>query len=152
MLFVAGSLSAASCLHVVAAQKVEQGSMLQSYGFVGFALIVDKKRKVDLGLLAEKAGVARVAQSDRGQPRALLLELRLKFAQLRDMLTAEDSAVVAQKDQHRRAALPQRSQARGLAIRIGKRDSCQLAAECFGHGGHSRGWRGRLSSGRRSLY
>jgi hypothetical protein len=38
---------------------------------------------------------------------AFLLELFFEFAQLRDMLSAEDSTIVAKEHQHGRSALPQ---------------------------------------------
>lgn len=38
---------------------------------------------------------------------AFLLELFFEIAQLRDVLAAEDSTVVAKEDQHRWSALPQ---------------------------------------------
>jgi hypothetical protein len=34
------------------------------------------------------------------------------------MLTAEDSTIVAKEDQHRRSALPQRTETRGIAVDI----------------------------------
>lgn len=107
MLFMAGSLGPAAGLHVVAAEEMEQGSVLEPDSLVSFAFVVDQQREVDLGLFAEEAGVARVAQADRREPRAFLLELLFEFAQLRDVLTAENSPVVTQEDQHRWAALPQ---------------------------------------------
>ena len=45
MLFVSGGLSAAAGLRIFAAEKVEQGGVLQSNGFVGFTFIVDKKKE-----------------------------------------------------------------------------------------------------------
>jgi hypothetical protein len=39
------------------------------------------------------------------------LELGLVFTQLRDMLPAEDSAIVAEENDHRRVQLPQRAEA-----------------------------------------
>jgi hypothetical protein len=50
--------------------------------------------------------------------RAFLLELTFKFAQLRDMLSAEYSTVVTKKDHHGRSALPQRSEPRWLAVDV----------------------------------
>jgi hypothetical protein len=112
MLLVAAGLGAFARLHVVSAEKVEQGSMLKAHGFVGLALVVDQERKLDAGFFAEKFGVLGVAQADHGDLRALAAELLLKFAQLRDVFSAEDSTVMAEKDQHCRALFPQRTQAR----------------------------------------
>jgi hypothetical protein len=53
------------------------------------------------------------------------------------MLSAEDSTIVAKKDQYGRSALPQRTEASRLAVDIRERDWCQLAAERFRHAGHS---------------
>lgn len=106
VLLVSRGLGASAGLHVVAAQKVEQGSVAQADGFVSFALFVDQERELDAGLLAEEAGVARIAQADHGQLSALLAKLFFEFAQLRDVLAAENSTVVTKEDQHRGAVLP----------------------------------------------
>jgi hypothetical protein len=51
------------------------------------------------------------------------------LAQLRDMLAAEDSAVVTQENDHSRTIGPQRTQTYGLALDIGQCESGQFAAE-----------------------
>jgi hypothetical protein len=135
MLFVAGSLSASAGLHVVAAQQVEQGSVAQADSFVGLPLFVDQKRELDAGLLAEEPGVAEVAQADGGKTSAFFLECRFEFAQLRDMLGAKDSTIMAKENQHRGRGFPQRSQTRCFAVGIGQGDSSQFAAERFRHAG-----------------
>ena len=106
MLFVAGSLSAAAGLHVVAAQKVQQGSVAQADSFVGLAFVVDEKRELDAGFVAEEPGIADVTQPDGRNVCAFLFELFFECAQLRDMLAAKNSTVVAQKDQDGWSALP----------------------------------------------
>jgi hypothetical protein len=50
---------------------------------------------------------------------SFVAELRFKLAQLRNMLTAEDSAVMTQKDQHHGLFGPQRAEANHLAIAVG---------------------------------
>jgi hypothetical protein len=50
-------------------------------------------------------------------------------AQLRDMLAAEKSAVVAEKYNHRWPAGPQRAEPDRLAVAIGQFNSCQSLAE-----------------------
>ena len=103
--------------------------MAQANSLIGFAFVVDEKRELDAGSLAEKLGIAGIAQSNRSETRAFLLELGFKFAQLRDVLSAEDSTVVAQEDERSRPSLPQRAKARGFAVDIGERDPGQFAAE-----------------------
>lgn len=137
VLFMSGRLGALAGLHVVAAQKMEQGSILQFNGFVGFALLVDQQREIDAGFLAEELGVAHVTQSDGGQARTFLAELLFMRAQLRDVFAAENSTIVAQEDHHGRPVGPQRSQAESITGNIGKRNAGQLAAERFSHAGHS---------------
>ena len=118
MLLVSRCLGALARLQVIFAQKVEQGSVAQTHSFIGFALVIYQKRELDTGFLAEKLGIARIAKADHGQMRAFLLELSFKFAQLRDVLSAEDSTVVAEKDHHGRSTLPQGAEARWLAIGV----------------------------------
>lgn len=137
VLLVAGSLSAASGLHVVTAKQMQQGSVAKADSLIGHTLLVDKEREQDAGLIAEEPGVADVAQPNGGNMRAFLPEFFFECAQLRDMLATKNSSVVTQEDQDRRSALPQRAQAGCLAFRIGKRDSGQLAAIGFRHAGHS---------------
>ena len=103
--------------------------MTQADSFVGFAFVIDQEWKVDTGFLAEKPGIAGIAQSNNSEVSAFLLELGFKFAQLRDVLSAEDSTVMTKKDQHGRSTLPQGSETSRLAIGVWQCYSGQLAAE-----------------------
>jgi hypothetical protein len=140
MLFVSCCLSPFARLQVVFAQEVEQGSVAQANGFVGLAFVIDEKRELDAGFLAEKFGIAGIAQSNRGKMSAFFLELGFKFAQLRDVLAAKNSTVVPKEDHHGRSGLPQGPETSRLAVDVGKGYSGQLAAERFAHAGHSLGW------------
>jgi hypothetical protein len=55
------------------------------------------------------------------------------FAQLRDVLPAEDSTVVAEKDDHRGGVSPQSTQTDRSVVDIRDSQACQLAAERFPH-------------------
>jgi len=118
MLFVSGGLGATAGLHVVPTQQMEQGSVAQANSFVGLAFVIDQKRELDAVFFAKEFGVAGVAQANRGKTRAFLLELFFEFAQLRDMLSAEDSTIVAKEDQHGWSALPQRTETRSVSVDI----------------------------------
>src|ERR1051325_1708203 len=107
MLLVSCGLGALACLHVVATKEVEQGSVLQSHSLVRFTFVIDQQRKLDAGFLPEKPGVLLVPQTDGGQTGAFLAEFVFKFAQLRDVLPAENSTIMPQKPQHRRMLRPQ---------------------------------------------
>ena len=68
---------------------------------------------------AEDAGVGGVAKTDGGERSAFGVEGLQVFAQLRDVLTAEDSAIVTKEDDYRGSFLPQRTQKKFMAIAIG---------------------------------
>ena len=126
-----GSFASAS---IVSAQQMKQVGFLKAHRFVSLALIINRKREGDAGLLAEVAGIARIAQSDGGQASAFLAKLLFEFAQLRDMLTAENSAVMAEKNNDRRRIGPQRTQPDCFAIDIRQRDARELGAISLSHG------------------
>jgi len=140
MLLVSRGLSPFARLQVVFAQEVEQGSVAQANGFVGLAFVINEKRELDAGFLAEKSGIAGIAQPDYSKMSSFFLELGFKFAQLRDVLAAKDSTVVPKEDHHGRSGLPQGPETSRLAVNVGKGYSSQLAAERFAHAGHSLGW------------
>jgi len=103
--------------------------MAQTYSFVRFAFFIDEKRELDARFLAEELGIAGIAKANYGQMRAFFLELGFKFAQLRDVLSAEYSTVMPKKDHHGRSALPQGAEPGWLAVDVWERYSGQLAAE-----------------------
>ncbi len=106
MLFVSRCLRSFARLQVVFAQKVKQGSVFQSQRFIGLAFVIDEKRELDTGFLAEKPGIAGIAQSYNSQMSAFTHELGFKFAQLRDVFSTEDSTVMPKEDHHGRSTLP----------------------------------------------
>lgn len=126
---------------------MKQGSVLQLNGFVGFTFFVNQQRKIDAGFFPKELGVAHVTQPNGSQARALLAKLFFMRAQLRDVLAAENSTVVAKEHHRSRAVGPQRSQAESIAVNIGKRNIGQFAAERFSHAGHSLSGKRRCQAG-----
>jgi hypothetical protein len=61
----------------------------------------------------------------------------LVFAQLRDVLTAEDSAIVAKKNHRGRRRFPKRAQADFAAVGIGQNDIRERCTERVGHANSS---------------
>ena len=118
VLAVASSRGLFACGRIVPPQEVAQVGLPEVRGLVGAARFVDQQGEGDPGLLAEAAGVGGAAQPDGGKGGAGFLDLRLVVAQLRDMVAAEDSPVVAQHDQHRRSCFPQGAEADLPAIGI----------------------------------
>jgi hypothetical protein len=129
VLAMAGCPSASSRCGVVPAKQMQQVRGFQSRGSISQPLLVDQQGKRDPGFLAEKPRVLAVPQSDGGQCGALFLEGFLVLAQLRDMLTAENSAIVSQKYEHRRTARPQGPENYFPSIAIRKSDLRQLGAK-----------------------
>ena len=122
-------------LHVVSAQEVQQVGFFQLKFLIGHALIVNQQRKGDVAFLAEQAGVIDVAQADGGQACATLLKFLKVLAQLRDMLRAEDSTIVPEKDDHRGRVRPQGTEMHGFAIDVRQGDGGQPCAIALSHGG-----------------
>ena len=137
MLFVSCGLCPFAGRQIVFAQQVKEGGLTQPDSLIGFAFVIDEKRELDSGFLAEELGVAGIAQSNRGKACASFFELGFKFAQLRDVLAAKDSTVMPKKDHYGRPRLPQRSETSRLAVDVRECYSSQLAAERFAHAGHS---------------
>ena len=98
-------------------------------GLVGFPLGIDQQRKRDAALVTKQLGVIQVTQSNRGQRGTRLPELVFVFAQLRDMLTAENSPIVPQEDNHGPVVRPQRSEPDLGATGFGQYNIRELAAK-----------------------
>ena len=63
-----------------------------------------------------------IAEADRRDIRATRFDFGLALAQLRDVLTAENSAVVAKENNDGRLRLPQRAEPDGTPASIGESD------------------------------
>src|SRR5258707_9035627 len=133
VLAMAGCPRPCSRCGVVAAKQMQQVRGFQFCGSISQPLLVDQQRKRDPGFLAEKPRVLAVPQSDGGQSGALFPEGFLVLAQLRDVLTAENSAVVPQKNKHRGPARPQKTENYFPSIATGKSDLRQPGPKRFFH-------------------
>lgn len=103
----ADGLRTFSGCHIVWPKKMKKVGILQFDSLVSLAILVDQQREPDAGLLAEMAGITCVAQPNRCQRGTPFAEFLLVFAQLRDVLSAEDSTVMPQKNDCCWSALPQ---------------------------------------------
>jgi hypothetical protein len=97
MLVVAGGAGAISGYCVVATEKVKNVCALQGGCAIGATVVVDQEGELEASVFAKHAGVICVREADGGKGRAFGFKLVFMFAQLRDVLAAENSAVVAQK-------------------------------------------------------
>jgi hypothetical protein len=112
---------------------MKEGPVPKAHGTICLPFSIDQKWKCDSSLLAKEFGISCVAQTDGGQPNALVLECRFVVAQLRNMLAAEDSSVVAKEGDHRRLAGPKRAESDRSPFRVGQDYSRELLTHGVRH-------------------
>jgi hypothetical protein len=128
-----GSRPPASC-RILTAKQVEKGSCAKVCGAICLPPLVNQEREVDARFFAEKACVVGVAEPNSRQVRASVSKCLRVLAQLRDVLAAEDSTVVSEEDDDRRAFAPQRPEAHLAAFAVGQDDPRKFFAERWHHG------------------
>ena len=133
VLVMAGGTGALAALEIVAAEEVEEVGFAEVGEFVGLAALVNEEGEVDAGFFLEEAGVAGVAEADGGEGGVFGAECWLVLTQLRDVLAAKDSAVVAEEDEDGGMRFPERAKTELVAEGVGKSDSGKTLAEGFGH-------------------
>ena len=119
---------------VVAPEQVEQRRLPKAGRAVRPALLVDEERERDPGVLAERPRVLPVAEADRRQASPRGAEGLLVLAQLRDVLAAEDSAVVPEEDEHGRPALPKRAEPDLVSVDVRQTDVRERGRDGRAHG------------------
>ena len=125
---VAGGVRPATRRMIHRAQHVKDGTNPKIQSPIGNAIRIDQQRERDAGFLAKEPRVLHVAQAYGGNARALELKAFFPFAQLRDMLAAKQSPIVAQKCHHTWLASPQRSKPYGLTLCVRQDDFRELRA------------------------
>jgi len=118
VLRVPGGFGSRSRPGIVFPQKMKQMRALQIHCLISLALFVHQQRKGDSRLFAERAGVGAVAQPDGGKSRSAFAKCRFLDAQLRDVLAAENSTVVAQEHDDGRLPQPKRTEANFAPVAI----------------------------------
>jgi hypothetical protein len=136
VLVVAGGVGALAASEIVGSKKVKDIRGFEVGDFVGLAVFVDEEGKVDAGFLLEEARVIGVAKAYGGEGGVFFAEGLLVFAQLRDVLAAEDSAVMAEEDENGGILFPERAEADGFAKGVGERNAGEPLAEGIGHEGN----------------
>jgi hypothetical protein len=112
----AGAIAA---FEIIATKNVKYIGVIQVGDGVRLALLVDEQREIDSGFFLENAGIAAITKTDGSEGSTFVEEGLLVFAQLRDVLTAENSSIVTKKNDDSRGVLPQRTQANLLAKGVG---------------------------------
>ena len=87
-------------------EEVEDRTPPQAGRPVRLTVLIDQEREADAGLTTERARVGAVPQAYGGKTHTRFPKGRLVVAQPRDVLAAEDSAVVPEENHHHRGALP----------------------------------------------
>jgi hypothetical protein len=118
---------------IVGAENVKDTGRPEARGAIGNPLLVDQEWKGDAGLVAKKSGIIPIAKADSGERSALLAERWFMFAQLRDVLAAEDSAIVPEEHNNGRLPLPKRAQPEIATVHIRQDDVCQCLAQRVCH-------------------
>jgi len=114
---------------------MKQGAAPESRSTICLPLVVNQERERDARILAKYSGVVCVAQTDSSQTSAFVAECLLVVAQLRNVLAAEDSAVVTEECDYCRPVGPKRAESDGSAFRVRQDYSCELFAERLWHDG-----------------
>jgi len=107
MLPMTSSLGLCASLEIIPAKQVQQIARFQFCSLVSLPVGVYQQWKSDASLFPKQAGIIHIAHADRRQGGSGCVKLLLVLAQLRDMLAAEDSPIMPQEHNHRRAPLPE---------------------------------------------
>ncbi len=116
VLTVPGVLGLLAGREVVAPEEVEEVGLPEFRDLVRATLFIDQQGEGDACLVAKEPSVVDVPKANRGEAGTGFLNLRLMIAQLRDVLAAEDSSIVAQENEHRGSFFPQGPEADCLAV------------------------------------
>ena len=105
---------------------MKERAVQETHSTICLPLGINQKRERDSRLLAKDLGVVCVAQADGGQSSAFIAECLFLVAQLRDVLAAEDSSVVAKEGDHCGVVGPERAESDRLSSRVGQDYSREL--------------------------
>lgn len=125
MLPVSCGLGPFSGLEIVAAKDVKQGCGFQCSRAIGRSFLINQQGEANTGIRSETPGVTGVTQPHRRQTGAGRPKPLFAFAQLRDVLPAEDSPIVAEKDHHLRMIGPERAEPNRVSIHVRKHNRCE---------------------------
>jgi hypothetical protein len=107
---------------------MKERALQQTHSAISLPLCIYQKWKRDSSLLAKNLGVVCVAQAYGSQPSTFIAECLFVVAQLRDVLAAEDSSVVAKEGDHHRLVGPERAEPDSPSVRVGQDDFRELLA------------------------
>jgi hypothetical protein len=107
---------------------MKERAVRETHSTICLPLGINQKWERDSSLLAKDLGVVCVAQADGGQPSAFIVECLFVVVQLRDVLAAKDSSVVAKEGDHCGVVGPERAESDRMSSRVGQDYSRELLA------------------------
>ena len=105
---------------------MKERGVQETHSTIRLPLGINQKGEGDSSLMAKDLGVVCVAQADGGQPSAFIAECLFVVAQLRDVLAAENSSVVAKEGDHCGVIGPERAESDRPSFRVGQDYSREL--------------------------
>jgi hypothetical protein len=134
VLMMAGVMRSLSSFCIIAAQEMQEIAGLQLRCAIGLTLFVYEERESNSSFLAKLPGINGITEPDCSQNCSFVTKGLFVFAQLRDVLTAKDSAVVTQENYDSRSFIPQGSEPRFAVVAVRNRDEAEPIAEGSFHG------------------
>ena len=105
---------------------MKERAVQETHSTICLPLGINQKWERDSSLLAKDLGIVCVPQADGDQPSAFIAECLFVVAQLRDVLPAEDSSVVAKEGDHGWGVGPERPESDGPPFRVRQHYSTEL--------------------------
>ena len=99
---------------------MKERAVQETHGTICLPLGINQKWERDSSLLAKDLGIVCVTQTDGSQPSTFIAECLFVDAQLRDVLAAEDSSVVAKEGDHCGLVGPERAESNRLSFSVGQ--------------------------------
>jgi hypothetical protein len=97
-------------LGVVAPNQMQRAANLKLRRSISDSLLIHQQGEGDASLFPEETGVRKIAQAYGGKLSPRISEIAFMLAQLRDVLPAENSAVMTKKNKDSRTPLPKRAE------------------------------------------
>ncbi len=104
-------------------------ALLQVDRAIRALFLVHQQRKINAGLFDKFAGMLAIAQPHHRKACPQILKFCFVFTQLRDVQTAENSTVVAKKNERHHMLFPKRAQPNPVPIATGKHNVRQRATK-----------------------
>ena len=128
VLMMASVMRSLSGFCIIPAQEMQEIGGLQLRSAIGLTLFVYEERESNSSFLAKLSGINGITEPDCSQHCSFVTKALFVFAQLRDVLTAKDSAVVTQENYDGRSFIPQGSEPHLTVVAVRKRYKGELIA------------------------